>query len=93
MNSVQRYAIIQLMKVTVSDKYQLVVPKEARKKMGLKPGQKVTVKNVQANTITFEREPTMQELLAQSRGTMQNTPWQKDGVDASKWLRQERDRE
>ena len=79
--------------VTVSDKYQLVVPKEARKKLGLKPGQKVRVKNVDDNTITFEREPTMQELLAKGRGTMKRTPWQQKDIDATVWLRQERDKE
>ena len=29
--------------VTVSPKYQVVIPKEVRKKLGLKPGQKIQV--------------------------------------------------
>ncbi len=79
--------------MTVSDKYQVVIPKEARKKLGLKPGQKITVKNVDSHTITFERAATMEELLARGRGTMKNTPWQKAGIDAAAWLRRERDKE
>lgn len=81
------------MEVTVSDKYQVVIPKEARKKLGIKPGQKISVEMVSKNTITFRREPTMDELLNTGRGTMKNTPWQKDNVDPSVWLRRQRDSE
>lgn len=81
------------MEVTVSDKYQVVIPKEARKKLGIKPGQKITIKSVGETTITFERSPTMEELLTRGRGTMKDTPWQKEGIDAALWLRRERDKE
>jgi AbrB family looped-hinge helix DNA binding protein len=81
------------MEVIVSSKYQLVVPKEVRKQLGIKPGQKVRVKQVSGNTITFERQPTMQELLDKSAGTMKDTPWQKKGVDAAAWIRRIRDEE
>lgn len=81
------------MKLTVSDKYQIVVPKEARKKLGLKPGQKVTVKSVSKDTITFKREPTMEELLEKGRGTLKNTPWDKEGIDPAVWIRRQRDAE
>lgn len=93
MTFVERFTIVERMEVTVSDKYQLVVPKKAREKLGLKPGQKVRVKSVRGHTITFERSPTMEELLDHGRGTMKDTPWQKEGVDAAVWLRQERDKE
>lgn len=94
---VERFDIIERMEsiteMTISDKYQVVIPKEARKKLGLKPGQKITVKKVGSRSITFERAPTMQELLERGRGTMKNTPWQKAGIDAAVWLRRERDKE
>lgn len=79
------------MEVTVSDKYQVVIPKEARKKLGIKPGQKIIVKRVSPTSITFERQPTMEELIAQSKGTLTNAPWDKAGVDPAVWLRRERD--
>lgn len=81
------------MEVTISDKYQVVIPKEARKKLGIKPGQKITIKSFSTDSITFQRQPTMQELLDKSRGTMKNTPWQKEGIDAAVWIRRERDAE
>ena len=81
------------MEVTVSDKYQLVVPKEVRKQLGIKPGQKVRVKQVRGNTITFERQLSMEELLDKSAGTMKGTPWQAQHVDAATWIRHARDTE
>lgn len=90
---VEHFAIVERMEVTVSDKYQVVIPKEARKKLGIKPGQKITVASVGKDTITFKREPTMQELLDMGRGTMKNTPWQKEGIDPTVWLRRMRDEE
>lgn len=81
------------MDVTISNKYQVVIPKAARKKLGIKPGQKITVKKVSGLAITFERQPTMRELLDRGRGTMKNTPWQKEGIDAAVWIRRERDAE
>ncbi len=39
--------------VTVGAKYQIVIPKETRKKIkGIKPGNKVTVKSVNGGVIT-----------------------------------------
>lgn len=81
------------MEVTVSSKYQLVVPREVRKRMGLKPGQKVRIKKVTQNAVTFEKQPSMQELLDKSAGTMKNAPWQKKGIDAAEWVRRQRDTE
>ncbi len=93
LTKVERFDIVEPMEVTVSDKYQVVIPKAARKKLGLKPGQKIRVKSVSDSTVTFERQLTMKELLDQSRGTMKNTPWQKAGLDAAVWLRHQRDLE
>ena len=91
MTFVEPFAIVKHMEVTVSDKYQVVIPKEARKKLGIKPGQKVTVHKVSHNSITFERAPSMDELLDQSRGILKNAPWDKEGLDPAVWLRRQRD--
>lgn len=46
------------MQMTVGPKYQIVIPKEVRKKMkGLKPGGKVVVKSTDENTITIKTDP------------------------------------
>lgn len=79
--------------VTVSSKYQVVIPKEARQKLGLRPGQKISVKRVGARTITLERAPTMDELLERGRGTLTGAPWDKEGIDPAVWIRRERDAE
>lgn len=81
------------MLVTVSENYQVVIPKAARKKLGIVAGQKIRVKSVGTSSITFEREPTMQELLAKGAGLFNNAPWAKAGIDPAVWLRQERDKE
>lgn len=91
MTFVERLAIVKPMEVTVSDKYQVVIPKEARKKLGIKPGEKIIVEKISKDSITYRREPTMRELLDRSRGTMKNTPWRKEGIDAAVWIRRERD--
>lgn len=78
------------LKLTLSDKYQLVIPKNERKKLGLTPGQQFTVKSVGARTITFERQPTMKELLERGKGTLVNAPWDKEGIDPADWLSRQR---
>ncbi len=77
----------------ISSKYQVVIPKEARDKMGLKPGQEISLLSVEKDTFTFKREPTMEELLEKGRGTMKDTPWQKEGIDPAVWIRRQRDTE
>jgi AbrB family looped-hinge helix DNA binding protein len=81
------------MEVTVSENYQVVIPKAARKKLGIVPGQKINVTKVGTRSITFERSLTMQEILDKSAKTMSQTPWAKQKVDAAVWLRQQRDQE
>ena len=81
------------MEVTVSENYQVVIPKAARKRLGIVPGQKISVSKIGDYSIIFERAQTMQELLQKSSGTMTDAPWQKTGQDAAVWLRQRRDEE
>lgn len=47
-----------MQQVTVGPKYQIVIPKEVRKKIKtLKPGSKVTVHQVDEDTITIKTSP------------------------------------
>ena len=51
--------------VTLSTKYQVVIPKAARQKMGLtKPdGQRFTVKRVTKDEIVFRKDQTLDDFL------------------------------
>lgn len=47
-----------MQQVTVGTKYQVVIPKEVRRKIkGLKPGSKVSVHSVDEKTLTIKTEP------------------------------------
>lgn len=51
--------------VTVSSKYQVVIPKMARQKMGLDKtkGQHLRVQSVSKNEIVFRKEPSIDDYL------------------------------
>jgi AbrB family looped-hinge helix DNA binding protein len=53
--------------VTLSSKYQVVIPKIARKKLGLiKPeGQRFRVEHVSENEIVFRKDKTLDDFLGQ----------------------------
>lgn len=50
------------MNMTLSDKYQVVIPKELRRKHHLKPGQKVHVVENKAGDIVIKTSPEIGEL-------------------------------
>lgn len=50
--------------VTVSPKYQVVVPKKFREKMRLKKGEKMAV-HMEKNKLVLERVPPIEELIGQ----------------------------
>lgn len=81
------------MRLTISDKYQVVIPREARKKLGIKPGQQLIVEKVSKDSITYRRQPTMEELLDMGRGTLKDAPWDEEGIDPAIWIRRQRDAE
>jgi len=81
------------MSLTVSSKYQVVIPKEVRKKLSVKPGQKMIVKKFSATEITLSLLPSPREFFDKHAGSLKNTPWQKEGLDAAAWLRRERDKD
>ena len=73
---------IFMQQVTVGTKYQVVIPKQVRKKVkGLKPGSKVSVDLASEGTITVKTNP--QDWLERTRGMMKNA-WK--GIDTTKYL-------
>lgn len=68
--------------VTVGRKYQIVIPKEVRKKLkGLKPGSKVGLGVADENTATLKTEP--QSWVERTSGMMKEA-WK--GIDTTKYL-------
>jgi len=58
-----------MQQVTVGTKYQIVIPKEVRKKVkGLRPGSKVSVNKLDENTIAIKTKP--QDWVERTRGMM-----------------------
>jgi len=65
---VKRLAIVKHMKtqvVTLSSKYQVVIPKTARKKLGLdkSTGQRFRVESVTEHEIVFRKDKTLDDFL------------------------------
>lgn len=69
--------------VTVSAKYQVVIPKELRRKLTIKPGQKVYLENSQKGTITIKTRPQADRLYGSMPGA-----W---GKDSTQYLRKSRE--
>ncbi len=70
------------MQLTVGPKYQIVIPKEVRKKLnGLKPGSKVMVKKVGADTIIIQTNP--RDWIERTRGIAKEA-WK--GINTTKYL-------
>lgn len=72
------------MQVKVSAKYQVVIPKEVRKRMQIKPGQRVNVELGDNKIITIATESVVEKYAGSLTGV-----W--GGEDPAKWLRTERD--
>ena len=70
------------MEVTVGSKYQIVIPKEVRKKIkGLKPGTKVIIRSLDERTITVKKVEG--SWLERTRGMMKAS-WK--NIDTTKYL-------
>lgn len=67
------------MEVTVSKKYQVVIPKEIRERLGIRKGQKLSV-FLKGNVLNLVPQPSLEEM----RGFLR-------GMDLSGW-REEEDR-
>lgn len=73
--------------VKVSDNYQVVIPKEARKKLGLKKGQYLYVKSVSKNTVELTTEDPITRYYGALKGV-----WTKDAVAYQRRIRKELER-
>ena len=74
------------MQTLISTKHQVVIPKEARKKLGLKPGQKMEVE-VTNHTLILSKAKKRWEWPDDYYKRLKN-PW--EGVDVEKYLEDER---
>lgn len=74
-----------MLKVRVNSKNQIVIPAEARKKLGIKPGDTLVL-DVHDESIFVMREPD-DHLEALRRVGAQAF----EGIDGPEWLRRERD--
>ena len=81
------------METTVSSKYQIVIPKAARKRLGLKPGQKMHIEHVSDTEITLSMPLSAREFFDKYAGTLKGAAWQKNGTDAAEWVRQYRNKD
>lgn len=90
LTNVKRFAIVKHMKaqtVILSSKYQVVIPKAARKTLGLtKPtGQQFSVARVTKDEIVFRKDKTLDDFLGKYGGVFPK--------DATATLRHARDNE
>lgn len=79
------------MQVTVSNKYQIVVPKEIRNKLSIKPGQKINNISVKGSKIIIDTEDknnVVDKLLNKYIGSMPGA-WGPDPVATIRKMRDE----
>lgn len=81
------------METTVSSKYQIVIPKAARKTLGLRPGQKMHINKVTDTEITLSMPLSAKQFYAKYAGTLKESAWKKSGVDATAWVRDFRNKD
>ncbi|KKQ66050.1 MAG: hypothetical protein US86_C0007G0095 [Candidatus Daviesbacteria bacterium GW2011_GWA2_38_24] len=73
--------------VTVGPKYQIIIPKKIRNKLpGLKPGDKVTVKQIDQKTVSIKVEET--NWIERTGGMLAK---ELKGIDTTKYLDNLRD--
>lgn len=76
----------------VSRKYQVVIPKEVRKQLQIKPGQKMRVSATPDGRAILEKDDDIDidAIIKKYAGTMRGV-WHDQGLTADEWLRRERD--
>ena len=62
-NVLHSYKVKRMKTVTLSSKYQVVVPSSVRKKMSVVSGDRLVVSRVTANQVVFTQEPSFRELV------------------------------
>jgi len=87
------------MSVTVSSKYQVVIPKAVRKQLNIRPGQKLEVQAAKNGSVILKKDASssynVDAHLDKYAGILKNQPaeWRKAGLDPADWLRKQRDEE
>ena len=85
-NALRFDIILRMKNVQLSPKYQVVIPKSARKKMGIEQGGiPLRVKRVTKTEIVFEKTPQLEDFIGAFPGA-----W---GKDPAKMVRKMRDEE
>lgn len=69
--------MVDMTNVTLSSKYQIVVPQDVREPLGLKPGTQLSVFRV-GRTIQVVPVPTLEDLKAQLQGCGAELPNEAD---------------
>jgi AbrB family looped-hinge helix DNA binding protein len=69
--------MIDMTSVTLSSKYQIVVPQDVREPLGLKPGAQLSVFRI-GRMIQVVPMPTLDQLKAQLKGCGSNLPNEPD---------------
>lgn len=72
------------MEVTVSSKYQVVIPKAVRKQLQIKPGQKVNVSRQKNGKIVIDASSVVEKYAGSLTAVWGDT-------DPAEWLRADRD--
>ena len=87
--------MLEGMTTTVSPKYQIVIPKAVRRQLEIKPGQKMQIEAADNADIIVRHADrlTGYDKLAVFAGSIKtkDTSWGKQGLDASAWIRRQRD--
>lgn len=77
------------MKVTVSSKYQIVIPKAVRRELGIKAGQKLEVHSDAKGNISVTKAESVEDFINKYAGSLKGA-W---GADPAATLRRMRDEE
>lgn len=78
------------MSVTLSSKYQVVIPKAVRKRLGIKPGQKFDVQPGKDGSVVLKKDPTpdFDSLIGQYAGAARGA-WGPDPIATLRKMRHE----
>lgn len=78
--------LVGMASVKVSSNYQVVIPKEARKKLGLKKGQYLYVKSFDKDTVSLTTQSPVDKYYGALKGI-----WTEDAVKYTRRIRADRE--